>query len=95
MQLPFLNEDKDAPKQKHWAPHLAHLELSKERLESIQRMTESILLQINDHIDKNTFFPRQRLNKKEEDIISKQQVCVNCDSMLSANQPDYCFQCNT
>ena len=29
------------------------------------------LEQIQAHIDKNTYFPRQRLNKKEEDIIAK------------------------
>ena len=37
----------------------------------IKRLTESILEQIQAHIDKNTYFPRQRLNKKEEDIIAK------------------------
>ena len=91
MQLPMVKEEKDAPKIKHWAPHLKHLELSQVRLDCIYKITESILTQINEHIDKNTFFPRQRLNKKEEDIISKQQVCVNCDSLLNPAQPDYCF----
>ena len=76
---------------KHSAEHLKHIELSDKRLKLIDKLTETVLGQIADHIDKNTFFPRQRLNKKEEDIISKQQVCVNCDSLLSAAQPDYCF----
>ncbi len=76
---------------KHSADHLKHIEVSEERMDLIDKLTESILSQIAGHIDKNTFFPRQRLNKKEEDIISKQQVCVNCDSLLSAAQPDYCF----
>lgn len=35
------------------------------------------------------------MNKKEEDIIAKQQVCVNCDSLLNPNTPDFCFQCGT
>ena len=70
---------------KHSAEHLSHIELSSHRMTLIERLTETVLEQIADHIDKNTFFPRQRLNKKEEDIISKQQVCVNCDSLLSAN----------
>ena len=76
---------------KHTEGHLSHIEVSEKRLALIYKLTESILEQIADHIDKNTFFPRQRLNKKEEDIISKQMVCVNCDSLLSAAQPDYCF----
>jgi uncharacterized paraquat-inducible protein A len=69
--------------------------MSKVRLNCIERITEIILSQINEHIDKNTFFPRQRLNKKEEDIIAKQQVCVNCDSLLNPATPDFCFQCGT
>ena len=76
-------------KVKHFAEHLAHIQVSEQRLSLIERLTETVLAQIADHIDKNTFFPRQRLNKKEEDIISKQQVCVNCDSLLSAAQPDH------
>ena len=68
----------------HYAEHLRHIEVSEQRLALIRKLTESVLCQIQEHIDKNTFFPRQRLNKKEEDIISKQQVCVNCDSLLSA-----------
>ena len=79
----------------HTAEHLSHIELSEERMKLVDKLTESVLCQIANHIDKNTFFPRQRLNKKEEDIISKQQVCVNCDSLLSTAQPDYCFQCGT
>ena len=62
---------------------MKHIEVSEKRLALIEKLSESILGQIADHIDKYTFFPRQRLNKKEEDIISKQQVCVNCDSLLS------------
>ena len=93
-QLPdpaVIQGDDPIPLVKHSAEHLSHIEVSEKRLKLIENLTEQVLRQIADHIDKNTFFPRQRLNKKEEDIISKQQVCVNCDSMLSTAQPDYCF----
>ena len=43
---------------KHRAPHLVHLELSEGRMAAIEKLTEQILSQINEHIDKNTFFPR-------------------------------------
>ena len=43
---------------KHRAPHLVHLELSEGRMATIEKLTEQILSQINEHIDKNTFFPR-------------------------------------
>ena len=43
---------------KHTAPHLSHLELSEGKMARIDRLTEQILSQINEHIDKNTFFPR-------------------------------------
>jgi len=53
---------------------------------AITAMANQILDQITAHIDKNTFFPRVRFCKKEEEIISNDQVCVNCDSIL--NNPD-------
>jgi hypothetical protein len=58
---------------------------------AITAMANQILDQITAHIDKNTFFPRVRFCKKEEEIISNDQVCVNCDSIL--NNPDYCIHC--
>lgn len=54
-------------------------------------MSNSILDQIQAHIDKNTFFPRVRFGKKEEDIIANDQVCVNCDSLLQNS--DTCAHC--
>jgi hypothetical protein len=54
-------------------------------------ISNSILDQITAHIDKNTFFPRVRFCKKEEEIISNDQLCVNCDSIL--NNPDFCIHC--
>lgn len=83
LQLPMVNEGPNEPKKQHYAPHLSHIYLTERRQEWVKKVTDLILEQITSHIEKNTFFPRQRLNKKEEDIISKQQVCVNCDSILS------------
>ena len=90
MQLPEPYPSRTG-KIKHKAAHLRHLEVSEGQMAVIEKLTEQVLRQINEHIDKNTFFPRQRLNKKEEDIIAKQQVCVNCDSLLNPNTPDFCF----
>ena len=46
-------------------------------------------------MDKNTTFTRIRLNRKEEDIVTNQLICINCDSKLGQND-DYwahcCFQ---
>ena len=43
---------------KHSADHLKHIELSETRLALIDKLTESVLSQIANHIDKNTYFPR-------------------------------------
>jgi len=40
----------------------------------ITKMTNSILDQILAYIEKNTFFPRTRFSKKEEEIIAEGQV---------------------
>ena len=42
----------------HTAEHLSHIELSEERMKLVDKLTESVLCQIANHIDKNTFFPR-------------------------------------
>jgi hypothetical protein len=43
-------------------------------------------------VDKNTTFTRIRLNRKEEDIVTNQLICINCDSKLGQND-DYCAHC--
>ena len=45
-------------KVKHKSAHLSHLEISEGRMAVIEKLTEQVLSQINEHIDKNTFFPR-------------------------------------
>lgn len=62
-----------------------------EREKTIESISNNILDQIQAHIDKNTFFPRTRFGRKEEEILANDQVCVNCDSVL--NNPDYCVHC--
>ncbi len=57
----------------------------------IDKISNSILDQLNAYIEKNTFFPRVRFGKKEEERLTNEQICVNCDSVL-ANQ-DYCIHC--
>jgi hypothetical protein len=62
-----------------------------EKQKTIEHISNSILDQIKAHIDKNTFFPRTRFGKKEEEILANDQICVNCDSTL--NNPDFCIHC--
>ncbi|CDW79536.1 dna binding and zinc-finger domain-containing protein [Stylonychia lemnae] len=62
-----------------------------EKQQTIEKMTQSILDQIQAHIDKNTFFPRVRFCRKDEEIISNDQVCVNCDSILTNSE--FCNHC--
>ena len=58
---------------------------------TIKEMTNSILAQLTQHIEKNTFFPRVRFAKKEEDLVNIQGLCLNCDSRLL--NPDQCIHC--
>lgn len=62
-----------------------------ERQQTIESMSNSILDQITAHIDKNTFFPRVRFCRKEEETMATEQICVNCDSILT--NPDQCVHC--
>ena len=57
MQLPEPYPNRLA-KTKHKSAHLSHLEISEGRMAVIEKLTEQVLSQINEHIDKNTFFPR-------------------------------------
>jgi hypothetical protein len=52
--------------------HLPFYTNQEEKDKAIQAMTNSILDQIQSHIEKNTFFPRVRFCKKEEEIISNE-----------------------
>ena len=57
----------------------------------IQRMADSILDQIFAYIEKNTFFPRTRFSKREEEIIAEGHICVNCNALLQ--NTDNCSYC--
>ena len=91
MELPDFDPAKKGPKKTHYAPHLTHIKLSEAKMAAVKRLENEILRQINEHIDKNTFFPRQRLNKKEEDLVMKHQICVKCDSILTGPVMDFCY----
>ena len=54
-------------------------------------MQNSIIDQILIYIEKNTFFPRVRFCKREEEIIAEGQICVNCDSLLK--NAEICDNC--
>ena len=48
------------------------------------------------HIEKHTVSlvtNKTRLNRREEELVTQNLVCVNCDSFLSASSPDYCPHC--
>lgn len=47
--------------------------------------------QLLEHVEKNTFFPRLRLIKKENEAASNNQLCMNCNTIIY-NQ-DYCLNC--
>lgn len=49
---------------------LPFFQSDKDRQQAIEKISNSILDQIQAHIDKNTFFPRVRFCKKEEDMIA-------------------------
>jgi hypothetical protein len=34
------------------------------------------------HIEKNTFFSRQRFGKKEEEMLNNDGFCINCQSKI-------------
>ena len=53
-------------------------------------MVNSLLDQINAHIEKNTFFSRQRFSKREEETISEGYICINCETLLKS---DICENC--
>lgn len=42
-------------------------------------------------MEKNTNFPRIRLNQVQADTVTNQQICINCDSVLKNS--DYCVHC--
>ena len=44
------------------------------------------------YIDRNTFFPRVRFSKKQEETINEGQICVNCDSLM--RNSEICGQCD-
>jgi hypothetical protein len=43
------------------------------------------------YIDKNTILSRIRLNRREEDLVTNHNICINCDSIMTSN--DYCVHC--
>jgi hypothetical protein len=75
-----------------FAASLVDLLNIKNKKEEITRISNCILDQIIAYVEKNTFFPRVRFCKREEEIISEgqvielliksDQICVNCDSLL-------------
>ena len=56
-----------------------------------RNIKNQILDQLLDHIDKNTFFPRTRLIKKENEASSSNQLCPNCNTVIF--DPDSCVNC--
>ena len=68
-----------------------HPKVGGQRDAVIKQISDSILLQIQSHIDKNTVFPRVRLNKHQEDLVTQQGICINCDSLLL--HPEFCQHC--
>jgi hypothetical protein len=50
-----------------------------------------ILDQLLEHVDKNTFFPRLRLIKKESESVMSSQLCPNCNTLIY--NPDVCVNC--
>ena len=58
------------------------------------QISNQILDQIDAHIQKHTHFPRQRLNKREEEMIQQQGICILCNSLLKRDS-EFCFQCCT
>jgi hypothetical protein len=56
-----------------------------------EEMSNQILDQIDSHVQKFTHFPRSRLNKKEEETIQSLGVCITCESILTRENPDFCF----
>ncbi len=67
--------------------HLSVANKSKE----IERISNSLLDQMLIYIDRNTFFPRVRFSKKQEEIINEGQICVNCFSLMK--NTEICPQC--
>ena len=55
---------------------------------NITNIKNQILDGLLEHIEKNTYFPRLRLAKKENE---KNQICLNCESVIF-NQ-EYCVNC--
>jgi ribosomal protein L40E len=56
-----------------------------------KNIREQILDQILEHIEKNTFFPRVKLFKKENDATQNTQLCINCNSIIY--NPEFCVNC--
>jgi hypothetical protein len=50
-----------------------------------------ILDQLLEHVDKNTFFPRLRLIKKESESATSNLLCPNCNTLIY--NPDICVNC--
>lgn len=56
-----------------------------------KNIKNQILDQLLDHIDKNTFFPRLRLIKKENEASQNNQLCMNCNTVIFNSE--YCVNC--
>jgi len=61
------------------------IEYNKENIKN--QILDSLLL----HVEKNTSLPRLHLIKKDNDIISNNQLCINCNTVIF-NQ-EYCVNC--
>jgi hypothetical protein len=51
-----------------------------------------ILDQLLEHVEKNTYFPRIKLIKKEHEAVSLSQLCPGCGTLIY--NPDICVNCN-
>jgi ribosomal protein L40E len=56
-----------------------------------RNIREQILDQLLEHIEKNTFFPRVKLIKKENEATQNSQLCINCNSIIF--NPEFCINC--
>ena len=69
------------------------------KLDASEQIEHSIMSQIAAHVEKNTGSilkdksnPSQiRLNRREEELVTQQMICINCQSFLT--NPDYCIHC--
>lgn len=62
---------------------------------AVRTLSNQILDQIDAHTQKHTHFPRSRLNGAEQDLIKSHGICINCNSLLTKENPEFCFQCCT